>query len=427
MTEIKLVERVEGHVEVDFEIDAKGDKKAKFSIAEGPRLFESFLRDRKYDEVPFFASRICGFCPIVHNLSAIKALENAMSIEPTEQVTKFRRALNLMEFIQSHSAHLYVLTLPDFVNKSGDIFNLSSKLPEEVKKAVKLRKDVNSLIEDLGGRAVHPLTTRVGGFSKIPSDSQIEKGISKLEEMMPIAEETVDLIASLDMPNFDASTNYLALGRNDDRYATYDGFVHSTDGLEFEVNEYSKIIQEETKSYSTAKFSTIEDKPYLTGALSRINLNGDNLSENAKRKISEANVEFPNHNPYYNNLAQAIEIVHSIDEIIEIYSNLLTEDLSEVELLGKELKENGIEIKAGKGTDAVEAPRGTLFHYYEVNENGIVKDADILTPTAQSAANIERDINLMISQSSDLPKEELEEKIKVLVRAYDPCISCSVH
>lgn len=428
MTEVKLVERVEGHVGLDIDVDTEGKENVKFGIAEGPRLFEKMMEGRKYDEVPFFVSRICGFCPIVHNLGAIKTLEGAMDIEPSETVSEFRRALNLMEFVQSHSAHLYVLTLPDLAGGKEDLFSLKSEFPDEIKKAVGMRKKINSMIETLGGRTVHPLTTRVGGFSKLPNEEELEEGIEKLNEMKPVAEDTVSLIANLDFPDLDMGTKYLSLGREDDRYPTYDGFVTSSDGDRFEASEYSGVIDEETRSYSTAKFSSIDGKSYLTGALSRINLNKDSLGENAKALLEEIEIDFPSTNPFHNNVAQAIEIVNSIDEIKDIYQKFLTEDISDGELRGREMKgEADIDISAGAAADAVEAPRGTLFHYYELDGDGYVKDADIITPTAQSAANIERDINLLFSKLEDLPRDETEKKIKDLIRAYDPCISCSVH
>lgn len=426
MPEVNLVERVEGHVGLDIEVEAEEKEKVNFSIQEGPRLFESFLKGREYNEIPFFASRICGFCPIVHNLSAIKALENALGVSPPEEVSELRRALNLMEFIQSHSAHLYMLTLPDFVDSKDDLFGVGEEFPDKVKEAVQMRKEINSLIETLSGRAVHPLTTRVGGFSKVPNEDEMKEGIERLEGMEPAIEETVDLFAGLDYPDFEADTRYVSLGRDDGRYPTYDGHVISSEGEKFDVDEYSDMIKEETKSYSTAKFSSIDDEPFLTGAISRVNLNKKDLSENAKSKLKEVDIDFPSSNPYHNNVAQAIEIIHSVDEIKSIYSDLLGKDLSEAELLGEELKESSaVDVKAGKGVDSVEAPRGTLYHYYEVDENGFVKDTDILTPTAQSAANIERDINLRWSELGDSSNKK--EEIKSLVRAYDPCISCSVH
>lgn len=427
LVEVNLVERVEGHVGLDIEVEAIDEERINFGIKEGPRLFEEFLRGRKYDEIPFFASRICGFCPIVHNLSAIKAIENAFGVVPSKQTLEFRRALNLMEFIQSHSAHLYVLTLPDFVDRKDDLFSLKSQFPEKVKKAVSLRNDINSLIEILGGRAVHPLTTRVGGFSKLPTEKELEESLDKLERMKPIGEDTADLIADLDYPEFNLDTKYLALGRDDERYPVYDGYVTSSDGKNFESEDYSDVIEEETKLYSTAKFSRIEGETFLTGALSRVNLNAEKLSEDAKAKMEEISVEFPSDNPFHNNVAQAIEIIHSIDEIEKIYSELLSEGSEEGSVLGKEFGDADIQVKSGKGTDAVEAPRGTLYHHYELDEEGFVKDVDILTPTAQSAANIERDVNLMLSELGDVSEEEKKERIKSLVRAYDPCISCSVH
>ncbi|MFW5932793.1 MAG: Ni/Fe hydrogenase subunit alpha [Candidatus Hadarchaeota archaeon] len=428
MSEVKLVERVEGHVGLDIDLESKEEGGVKFGIAEGPRLFEKMMEGRKYDEVPFFVSRICGFCPIVHNLGAIKALEGAMGIEANEVVSRFRRALNLMEFVQSHSAHLYVLTLPDLAGDKADLFSLKSEFPEEVKKAVRMRMDINSMIETLGGRIVHPLSTRVGGFSKLPNEGELEEGIEKLDGMMPVAEETVDLIAGLDYPDLDMGTNCLSLGRDDDRYPTYEGYVITSNGKKFEVDDYSEVINEETRIYSTAKYSSIDGEPYLTGAISRMNLNKDSLCGRARSKLKDMDIEFPSTNPYHNNVAQAIEIVNSLEEIKEIYSWALSEDLGSGELKGREMKgESDIKVEAGSSADAVEAPRGTLFHYYEVDDDGYISDADIITPTAQSANNIERDINILFSKLGDLSRAEIRKRIKALIRAYDPCISCSVH
>lgn len=429
MTEkIDLIERVEGHVGVNVQIKAKGKVQLQFGIQEGPRLFEKFLEGRTYQEVPFFVERICGFCPIVHNLSALKALENALGITPTDQVIELRRALNVMEFIQSHSAHLYLLTLPDFVDDKDDIFSVATIFPETVKRAVELRKNINEMIETLGGRAVHPLSTRIGGFSVLPSKDTIKQDLKRLQRMKPMAEESVDLIADLDYPELDVDTHYLALGREDERYPTYDGYIMTSKGKQFPVSSYSEIIHEKTIPYSSAKFSYIGGEPYLTGALSRVNLNNDHLHRAAKRKLEEITVDFPSDNPYHNNVAQAIEMLHCVEELQRIYNDLLDEDLRKLQLLGREFEDRTLPAESPRhGADAVEAPRGTLFHYYEMDENGIIQDVDILTPTAQSAANIEQHLNVMITQIDGMTYEETIERIKTLVRAYDPCISCSVH
>ncbi|KXA89900.1 hypothetical protein AKJ37_03050 [candidate division MSBL1 archaeon SCGC-AAA259I09] len=426
--EVNLVERIEGHLSLDIDLERRDGRKIRLEIREGPRLFEGFLKGRDYNEIPFFASRICGFCPIVHNLSAIKALENAMNVSVNEQTLDFRRALNCMEFIQSHSAHLYFLTLPDFTGGENDVFSLTGKFGGKIKRGIKLRTTINSMIEVLGGRAVHPLTPRVGGFSKLPSEKILKSELEKLEKMKPIASETVDLTTGLDYPDFEAETNYLALTRDDEIYPIYDGHVITTQSEEFEVDKYSEIISEETVPYSTSKFSSINGDPFLTGALSRVNLNANYLSENAKIKMENTEIDFPSYNPYHNNIAQAIEIVHCVDEIERIYTKILNEGIKVIEMLGGELKnEADVEARAGTGSDAVEAPRGTLFHNYEVNEEGIVTDADILTPTAQSAANIERDINMLLSGLTNQSEEEIKREIRTLIRAYDPCVSCSVH
>lgn len=425
---VDLIERVEGHVGINIEVKDQGRMEFKFGIKEGPRLFEKFLEGRSYTEVPFFVTRICGFCPIVHNLSAIKAIENILDIHPSPQVRELRRALHAMEFIQSHSAHLYMLTLPDFVDNKEDIFSLQSERPETIKKAIKLRKDINEMIETLGGRTVHPLSTRVGGFSILPSKKEIQRGLKKLVTMKAIAKETIDLISNLEYPQLDIPTHYLAIERDDERYPLYDGHITTSQGKTFNDSAYSDIIQEKTIPYSASKFSYIDGEPYLTGALSRMNLHKDKLHNEAKRKVESISMEFPSDNPFHNNVAQAIEILHCIEEVHRIYKNILDEDLRQSELLGKEMKEAAsLEITKDNGVDSVEAPRGTLFHSYELDEDGFVQAVDILTPTAQSAASIEQHINSMVSHLSGVSLNETMKKIKTLVRAYDPCISCSVH
>lgn len=425
---VELIERVEGHVGINVELEPQRQLRIKFGIKEGPRLFEKFLEGRTYHEVPIFVQRICGFCPIVHNLSAVKAIEQAVGINPPPVVGHLRRAFQAMELIQSHSAHLYLFTLPDFTGKHEDIFGVNREHPEIVQKAIELRKDINSMIETLGGRTVHPIASRIRGFTMLPSKDEIRKDLKRLERMKPITENTIDFFADLNYPDLEIDTHYLALGREDDRYPLYDGHVVTSKGKRFKVSRYDDIIHERTVSHSTAKFSYIEGAPYLTSALSRINLNNATLKDEAKRKLEEITISFPSDNPYHNNVAQAIEILQCIETIQQIYTNLLDEDLSKFEHLDKEfMDDSSPKVKAGTGIDAVEAPRGTLFHSYEVNDKGTIQEVDILTPTAQSAAAIEEHINVMVSELEGVSYGETTEQIKKLVRAYDPCISCSVH
>lgn len=428
LEKVDLIERVEGHVGINLEIKSKGRLKLKFGIKEGPRLFEKFLEGRNVHEIPFFVERICGFCPIVHNLSAIKALENTLDVTPSQETIAFRRALNAMEMIQSHSAHLYMLTLPDYIGDSEDIFEVGAEKPELVQQAVQFRNNINAMIETLGGRTVHPTATRIGGFSRFPSNKELQKDLTKLTKMKPIAEKTIELITDLEYPILDFETHYLSLGREDTRYPLYDGKIITSHGKTFEPTDYGTIITEKTVPYSSAKFSYIEGKPYLVGALARMNLNKNHLNSQAKQKVKDIPISFPSDNPFHNNVAQAIEMLHCIEEIETIYKTLLEKDYESDALLEKELQNpSSNQDTAGTGVDAVEAPRGTLFHKYTVNEEGLIDDADILTPTAQSAAKIEQHLNGLVTELEEVSYEEMLEEIKKLVRAYDPCISCSVH
>ncbi len=406
--------RVEGHLM--FTVDVKTGN-AQVEVMEGVRLFEGFVRGRKYDEVPYIVSRICGLCPCSHNLCAIKAIEDAFEIQPSEQTIKLRKLIVFGEVIQSHLAHLYLLALPDYMGVK-DVFDIYKKHPEEVKIGLKLRENANYMLEVVGGRPVHPISTTINGFLKIPTQTQLKELLNKMKESVEYAVKTVELFAKLEIPNFERKTEYVAL-KNENEYGLYDGKVVSSEGLNVESKDYMETVVETVKPYSTAKFSHRNGKPFYVGALARVNLNKDQLNENAKKLMENMRLNFPSYNPYHNNLAQALEVVHCVEESIRILEELLSTGLKN--------EKGEVKVKPGKGGSVVEAPRGVLYHSYVFDEEGYVKEASVLTPTAQNIANMEEDIRVILPTISSLPKKQMIKKIESLIRAYDPCISCSVH
>jgi len=406
--------RVEGHLM--FTVDVKTGN-AQVEVMEGVRLFEGFVRGRKYDEVPYIVSRICGLCPCSHNLCAIKAIEDAFEIQPSEQTIKLRKLIVFGEVIQSHLAHLYLLALPDYMGVK-DVFDIYKKHPEEVKIGLKLRENANYMLEVVGGRPVHPISTTINGFLKIPTQTQLKELLNKMKESVEYAVKTVELLSKLEIPNFERKTEYVAL-KNENEYGLYDGKVVSSEGLNVESKDYMETVVETVKPYSTAKFSHRNGKPFYVGALARVNLNKDQLNENAKKLMENMRLNFPSYNPYHNNLAQALEVVHCVEESIRILEELLSTGLKN--------EKGEVKVKPGKGGSVVEAPRGVLYHSYVFDEEGYVKEASVLTPTAQNIANMEEDIRVILPTISSLPKKQMIKKIESLIRAYDPCISCSVH
>ncbi|RLI31183.1 Ni/Fe hydrogenase subunit alpha [Candidatus Bathyarchaeota archaeon] len=406
--------RVEGHM--SYTVNFKtGD--VHVEVLEGVRLFEGFIRGRKFDEVIYFVSRICGICPCSHNLCSIKAVEDAFQIQPSEQTIKLRKLINFGEIIQSHVGHLYFLALPDFLGFK-DIFSALKKYPEEVKIALRLREVANSLIDVVGGRAVHPVSTTINGFRKLPSETQLKVLLDKLKNVRDDAAKTVELFAKLSIPDFERNTEYAAL-KNEAEYGLYDGYVASSEGLKVEARNYKDTVVEVVKPYSTAKFSFRNGKPFCVGALARLNINKDQLNDEAKKVMDNVGVKFPSYNPYHYNIAQAVEVVHCVEESIKIIEDLLS--------IGLRDEQADVKVKAGVGASVVEAPRGILYHKYSIDEDGFIREADILTPTAQNVANIEEDIRVMLPTLLNLPRKQATARIESLIRAYDPCISCSVH
>lgn len=397
----------------------KGDvKSAKLEVQEGIRLIEGILIGRHYADVPIVAQRICGICPVVHNLTSIKAIENAMGVTVSAETEKLRAVLELGQFIHSHALHLFFLSLADFLDMDNDI-QLVEKYPEETKIAVRLREFGMEMVKTIGGRVVHILTNEVGGFKKVPDKEALQKIIDDSNNALRDALALGEFFKTIKIPDFQRETEFIALGKKEE-YAIYDGDIISSRGLHIPVKKFEADFEELQKQNEVIKKVNHNGRSYMIGAIARVNLNRENLNPKAKKYLASLKFSFPDFNSFHNILYQMVEIIHCIEETKKVLKELLQSDLENAET-------KMYDISEGAGVAAVEAPRGTLYYHIEVDKRGFVKNANIITPTAQSLANLEDDIKKYIPSILKLSAKNKEKKLRGFIRAYDPCISCAVH
>jgi sulfhydrogenase subunit alpha len=415
--DVNYIARVEGRGALNIELTKEGKAQdLRFRIYEPPRFFEAFLIGRPYTEMMELTSRLCGICPVAHQITALRAVENAIGLEPSEQTTDLRKLLAISAHIQSHVLSMYFLSLPDLLGYESSITMAKEHL-DVVKRALRLKKLGNDISDLVGGRAVHPVTPIVGGFTSIPSKNKLQVIRKRLLETKKDAIDTVDLFSTVEIPQFIRKCEHIAIS-DTKSYAINNGRFRSTEGLNIHESEYRDYISEKQTPYSTALHSQVKRRnSFMVGPLPRVNLNFGQLSSDAKEAAKRSGVKFPNFNPFVSHLARAIEVVHCIDESIEIIDRL-------------PLKEEGkreIACRAGFGAAITEAPRGSLYHSYLLNNNGAVQKADLVPPTAHNANNVEKDMHEFLQTISDEPLEKITLKCEMLIRAYDPCISCSTH
>ncbi len=411
--ESNLITKIEGHgsLSIDFK-----KSKSKLSIVEGERLFEALLLGRNYTDAFYITPRICGVCPTVHMITSIKALEKSLGIKVSESTVLLRKILLCGQNIQSHTLHLFFLALPDYLGLPSALA-VAEKSPAEFKVALNLKRLGDEIVKTIGGRIVHPLTPTVGGFTKVPERNTLKNLREDLFERIPDAQKTIEIFKKLNYPKMKNETEFLAL-ESREGYGFYSGLVSSNKGNSFDPRDYKKEIIEVIKSYSTAKFSEYKGKGFMVGALARVNINGENLHPRAKKAFYNSKI-FPSSNPFYNNLAQAVEILHFIEEAIKCLDKLLAQKIDNSIVKYK--------VKPGYGVGVCEAPRGILYHTYEIDKNGKIIGCDIITPTAQNLTSIEESANILLKNNSKLSNKKRQKEIEMLIRAYDPCITCSVH
>ncbi len=413
------VTRIEGHGNIHITIKDGRVEECQWQVVEAPRFFEAMLRGRRWDEVHHITSRICGICSIGHTLTSLKATEAAMGIAVSKQAEKVRKILLHAENMQSHLLHVGYLVVPDLLD-APSVVPLASTHKEQVLLIVRLHRLANEMSDLLGGRTTHPQRPVVGGFARWPSVEELNALRKRLEESMPDAEALAHLVKDLmgKFPQFQRQTEYIAL-THPDEYALYHGRIGSTDGGTWPVEKYKEVTNEYCVPHSTAKFTRHHRDSYMVGALARVNLNYELLTPRAKGVAELFDLKPVNFNPFMNNIAQIVEVVHSMEDSINLIDDLLVAGIMD--------ETPSVVIKAGRAAAAVEVPRGILFHEYEYNKDGECVGANCVIPTNQNHANIQNDMEALVPRIKDQTQEEIELAVEMLVRAYDPCISCSVH
>jgi coenzyme F420-reducing hydrogenase alpha subunit len=416
--DVHHITRVEGHGNIVVDVAGGRLERCDLEIVETPRFFEAMLRGRSCMEASHITSRICGICAVGHATTSLLATEAALGVIPSEQ-TQLLRKLNFHgEILDSHILHVYMLVAPDFFGV-GSVFPLASQYPEVVLRALRMKKLAGDLCAAVGGRHTHPIALTVGGFKHLPTNAELQKLRARLEAIQEDVDATVELFQSLKMPDFERETEYIAL-RQPDEYAFIGGTITSTNGFALPVSAYRDVTNETLVRHSTAKHARHQRESYMVGALARFNANHDKLHPRAQDAAAALGLRPLCTNPYMNSVAQVVEIVHCVEDAIMLADKLLERGVQ------PEPPPN-VEMRAGEGVGACEVPRGTLYHHYRIGDDGRITGANCIIPTGQNLANIEADLRALVPAILDRSQDDVRLALEMLVRAYDPCISCSTH
>ncbi|GAB6097284.1 Ni/Fe hydrogenase subunit alpha [Desulfatiferula olefinivorans] len=419
--DVRHVTRIEGHGNIRVRVEGGRVVEARWEVVESPRFFEVMLKNRPYPSVAILASRICGICSISHALCSLTATESAFGIRVPEQARVLRLLAKHGELLQSHLLHLLFLALPDFFGEPGVVPLIDSR-PEVVNLAVRVKHAANRICDGVAGRTTHPVTFQVGGMSAVPPRSfLLELKRELTDTVLRDLQAVADLFAACRIPDFVRETEFVSLeGRQ--TYPFTDGDLMSSDGVRAARKDYRAVTNEYTVPHSTSKWTRLSRESYAVGALARVNNNHRLLHPEAARLAGALGLEPVCHNPFMNHAAQLVECVHVAHEIIGLIDSLLAAEHWDV--MAPEIRP-----RAGSGIGVVEAPRGILFHYYEYDGRGTLVRADCVVPTTQNNAAIHHDIRCLVDRfaARGVPDPDLERLCTMLVRAYDPCLSCSVH
>ncbi|OGW38451.1 MAG: hydrogenase [Nitrospirae bacterium GWD2_57_9] len=417
--DIHHITRVEGHGNINIKIRDGRLEEARWEVVETPRFFEAMMVGKKWENAPVISGRICGICSIGHTLASIRAVENAFGIDPTEQTAKLRLLLKHMETLQSHLLHLYFLAAPDFLN-AGSVFPLIDSHPDVVRRAARMKQLANDACDCIGGRRMHPTRTVVGGFTMLPDKGELLKLRERLNDLVPDLLLTADLFRKFTVPDFQRETEFVSL-RAEGTYPFIGGDLTSSDGVRKQEHEYRSMTNEYMVEQSTSKWSRLSRRSFAVGALARLNNNFQYLHPAAGELAESFGLRPINHNPFMNNIAQLVECVHAVMDSVALIDHLTDSAWQE--------PRQPVRPKTGIGVGAVEVPRGILYHCYEFDKEGRISACDCVIPTSQNHANIQEDLEeltkLYTGQGSS--DRDIELLAQMLVRSYDPCISCSVH
>ncbi len=419
------IARVEGHGDIHLVVENGRVERCELAVVEPARLFEAMVRGRRFDEAPYIASRVCGICSASHVVTDLRAIEAAFGVEVSERTRALRELLVYGSFLQNHATHLFVFAAPDFLGY-GSVFPLAESNRPLFDQALGLKALGNELCTRVGGRSIHPITAVAGGFTHELGAAEYRELAEKLEAAQEFALTCVDLFRSFEVPALKTDGDLLAMvepGAYPVVGSDVARFVRG--GYDFRCTDVEDEIEEYPVDHSAAFLARVRrtGRPYLTAALARINASWDHLGKTARFAAAKAGLRPPELNPYMNNVAQAVEVVDALERCAALCRALADP------VFGGTSEPVAFEVRAGSGVGFTEAPRGALFHKLELDGEGRIERASIMTPTAQNIANLEADMRklaeLLLAAGAD--QAEVQLRVEELVRAYDPCLSCSVH
>ena len=413
---VDYLARVEGEGGLLIKMKGQQVSEVKLKVFEPPRFFEAFLRGRKFSEAPDITARICGICPVAYQMSSCHAIEEALGVKIPQPIRALRRLLYCGEWIESHALHVYLLHAPDFLGYE-DAIRMARDHPTEVQRGLRLKKAGNAIVNLLGGREIHPINVRVGGFYKIPARTEFLSLAEELKWARDAALETIRWVATIPIPDFERDYEFVSL-RHPDEYPFNEGRVVSNKGLDIPVRDYEQHFAEEQVAHSNALHSALKERgAYFVGPLARYSLNFDRLSAAAQQAARSAGLGTVCRNPFQGIIVRSVETLYACDEALRIIEQFEMPDKPYVEA----------EPRVSIGFGCTEAPRGMLYHRYRLDERGLIVDAKIVPPTSQNLKTIETDLLHLMPANMEMQKDRLQWRCEAAVRNYDPCISCATH
>lgn len=413
---VDYIARVEGEGALRVVIADGAVENIELKIFEPPRFFEALLRGRDFREAPDITARICGICPVAYQMSAVQAMEQACGVEVTPPIRDLRRLLYCGEWIESHTLHIYMLHAPDFLGYEGAI-DMAKDMPEIIERGLQLKKAGNDIMALLGGREIHPINVKVGGFYKTPQRRDLAVLAERLKWAREAAIETVRWVAQFDFPAYERDYEFVAL-RGDGEYPLGRGRIISNKGLDISAAEFDSHISESQVSHSNALHARLNERDsYVVGPIARYNLNADRLSPLARDAAREAGLGDHCRNLAQSIIIRSIEVLYACDEALRIIDQYSPPDAPAI----------AVEPRAATGYSCTEAPRGILYHRYRIDDAGTIEDAVIIPPTSQNQLSIEQDLRAVVMDGIDLDDDVLRGRCEQTIRNYDPCISCATH
>lgn len=419
---VDYLARVEGEGALYLHYDGENVADVQLKIFEPPRFFEALLRGRHCREAADITARICGICPVAYQMSAVHAIEAALGIDIDPTVRALRRVLYCGEWIESHLLHIYMLHGPDFLGMH-DVVAMAKQFPDVVERGLGLKKIGNQIVNVVGGREIHPINVRVGGFYKIPDKTALRSLLETLRAALNAARESVRWSAGLDIPEYDRQYELVALS-HEHEYAMNEGTLKSNLGLAISADQFEDSIEEEHIEYSSALHATIKGRgAYLVGPIARFNLNYSKLPKSVQQLAEDLGMHANQTNPFKSIVVRGLEVVFAFEEAIRLLEQVLATDHSpDMPQVDDFLPDNPV-----RGCAITEAPRGTLYHRYEIDQQGLISSANIVPPTSQNQKSIELDLADLVPQLDHSDDQLLQHRCEQAIRNYDPCISCSAH